>query len=44
MGTRKNDKKTKKTKATTKHTHIVTSYKGVLDIAKYFPVCQTVIV
>ena len=32
MGTRKNDKKTKKT--TTKHTHIVTSYKGVLDIAK----------
>ena len=33
MGTRKNDKKTKKTK-TTKHTHIVTSYKGVLDIAK----------
>ena len=33
MGTRKNDKKTKKTK-TTKHTHIVTSYKGLLDIAK----------
>ena len=34
MGTRKNDKKTKNTKTTTKHTHIVTSYKGVLDIAK----------
>ena len=34
MGTRKNDKKSKNTKTTTKHTHIVTSYKGVLDIAK----------
>ena len=34
MGTRKNDKKSKHTKTTTKHTHIVTSYKGVLDIAK----------
>ena len=34
MGTRKNDKKSKHIKATTKHTHIVTSYKGVLDIAK----------
>ena len=34
MGTRKNDKKSKNSKTTTKHTHIVTSYKGVLDIAK----------
>ena len=34
MGTRKNDKKSKNTKTTTKHTHIVTSYKGELDIAK----------
>jgi len=31
MGTKKN---TKKTKTTTKHTHLVTTYKGVLDIAK----------
>ena len=34
MGTRKNEKKSKNSKTTTKHTHIVTSYKGVLDIAK----------
>ena len=32
MGTKKKDKKSKKT--TTKNNHIVTSYKGVLDIAK----------
>ncbi len=31
MGTKKN---TKKTKTTTKHTHLVTTYKGTLDIAK----------
>ena len=31
MGTKKN---TKKTKTTTKHTHLVTTYKGILDIAK----------
>jgi ribonuclease R len=29
MGTKKNTKKT-----TTKHTHLVTTYKGILDIAK----------
>ena len=32
MGTKKKDKKSKKT--TTKNNHIITSYKGVLDIAK----------
>ncbi len=31
MGTKKN---IKKTKSTTKHTHLVTTYKGILDIAK----------
>jgi len=31
MGTKKN---TKKIKTTTKHTHLVTTYKGILDIAK----------
>ncbi len=31
MGTKKN---IKKTKTTTKHTHLVTTYKGILDIAK----------
>jgi ribonuclease R len=29
-----NKKNTKKTKTTTKHTHLVTTYKGILDIAK----------